>query len=172
MTRSSFTRLAGVLQLEAQQGYKNKAVVGGIRQFVTFWVEKAREEAIDEADLAFVEQTADLLSNYGNLPGTEARGNAVGRLLEKLAEREIRAMKRAGEQGQRSRGGRGAEVKSVSEVRPSPVPSPPSLVPSPPPPVPTPPHPRRKKRSPRRPKSPKRAKTKSGRPRPRDFCNP
>ncbi|MBK8434201.1 MAG: hypothetical protein IPL28_24230 [Chloroflexi bacterium] len=168
MTRSSFTRLAGVLQLEAQQGYKNKAVVGGIRQFVTFWVEKAREEAIDEADLAFVEQTADLLSNYGNLPGTEARGNAVGRLLEKLAEREIRAMKRAGRGAEEQRG-RGAEVKSGVEVRPPslvPVPSPPR------PPSPAPPHPRRKKRSPTRPKSPKRAKTKSGRPRPRGFCNP
>ncbi|MBK8434565.1 MAG: hypothetical protein IPL28_26170 [Chloroflexi bacterium] len=83
---------------------------------------KAREEAIDEADLAFVEQTADLLSNYGNLPGTEARGNAVGRLLEKLAEREIRAMKRAGRgagqraEGQRSRG------EICFEVRPSPCP--------------------------------------------------
>ncbi|MDA0241924.1 MAG: ATP-dependent DNA helicase RecG [Chloroflexi bacterium] len=151
MTRSSFTRLAGVLQLEAQQGYKNKAVVGGIRQFVTFWVEKAREEAIDEADLAFVEQTADLLSNYGNLPGTEARGNAVGRLLEKLAEREIRAMKRAG---------RGAGEKSISEVRPSPVPSPPSLVPSPPPPAPTPPPLKAEKEKPEKAEKPKKSKDK------------
>lgn len=93
MSRSSFNRLANVLQLEAQQGYKNKAVVGGIRQFVTFWVSKAREEAIDEADAAFVEQTADLLSGYGALPGTEARANAINRLLEKLAERDLRVQK-------------------------------------------------------------------------------
>ncbi|MCB0037409.1 MAG: hypothetical protein KDE51_25430, partial [Anaerolineales bacterium] len=63
----SFKRLTSVLKLEAQQGYKNKAVVGGIRQFVTFWVSKARDEAADEADLAFVEQTAELLMGYANL---------------------------------------------------------------------------------------------------------
>lgn len=80
----SFKRLASVLQLEAQQGYKNKAVVGGIRQFVTFWVSKARDEAADEADLAFVEQTAELLMGYGNLPGVEARAQTVDTLLEKL----------------------------------------------------------------------------------------
>ena len=49
MTRS-FNRLKRVLDLEAQQGYQNKAVVGGIRQFAVFWVEQARADAADEHD--------------------------------------------------------------------------------------------------------------------------
>ena len=51
----AFSRLERVLDLEAQQGYQNKAVVGGIRQFATFWVGQAREEAIDEQDGAFID---------------------------------------------------------------------------------------------------------------------
>ena len=60
MTRS-FNRLKRVLDLEAQQGYQNKAVVGGIRQFAVFWVEQARADAVDELEQALVEQVADVL---------------------------------------------------------------------------------------------------------------
>ena len=72
----AFKRLERVLNLEAQQGYQNKAVVGGIRQFATFWVGQAREEAVDEADRALVEQVAEVLMDYGRLPGKEARQKA------------------------------------------------------------------------------------------------
>lgn len=86
----SFKRLERVLKLEADQGYKNKAVVGGIRQFVMYWVAQAREEAADETDLAFVEQTAELLLEYGRLPGMEARAKAIQSLLQSLHKRETR----------------------------------------------------------------------------------
>jgi ATP-dependent DNA helicase RecG len=86
----SFTSLERVLRLEAQQNYQDKAVVGGIRQFAAYWVEQAREEAIDEADRAFVEQTAEVLSGYSKLPGVEARQDAIARLLRNLAVRQER----------------------------------------------------------------------------------
>lgn len=86
----AFKRLERVLNLEVKQGYKNKAVVGGIRQFAAYWVEQAREVAVDEADRAFVEQAADLLMTYGRLPGTEAREKAVQTLLEGLHKRQQR----------------------------------------------------------------------------------
>ncbi len=86
----SFTRLERVLNLEAQQGYKNKAVVGGIRQFATFWVGQAREEAVDEADRALVEQVAEALLDYGRLPGVEARKKAVDSLTARLKTRQER----------------------------------------------------------------------------------
>jgi len=41
----SLKRLERVLDLERQQNYQNKAVVGGIRQFAAFWVSLANEEA-------------------------------------------------------------------------------------------------------------------------------
>lgn len=91
----SLKRLEQVLILEEKQGYKNKAVIGGIRQFAAYWVEQAREVATDEADRAFVEQTADLLMEYGRLPGIEAREKAVKTLLEKLQQRQQRLAERA-----------------------------------------------------------------------------
>ena len=86
----SFSRLERVLNLEAQQGYQNKAVVGGIRQFVTFWVEKAREDAVDEADRALVEQVSEVLMDYGGLSGIEARKKAITNLQERIKQRDER----------------------------------------------------------------------------------
>ncbi|MDJ0754057.1 MAG: ATP-dependent DNA helicase RecG [Ardenticatenaceae bacterium] len=86
----SFQRLKNILKLEVHQGYQNKAVVGGLRQFISYWISQAREEAVDEADRAFVEQTAEALSDYGSLPGKNARLMLVNRLLDRLDAREER----------------------------------------------------------------------------------
>lgn len=86
----AFTQLERVLTLEEKQGYKNKAVVGGIRQFAAFWVTRAREEALDEVDRALVEQIAEELQSYARLSGTEARAAMLQNLQEKLREREAR----------------------------------------------------------------------------------
>ncbi|MCP4424077.1 MAG: ATP-dependent DNA helicase RecG [Chloroflexi bacterium] len=86
----AFTRLERVLNLEAQQGYKNKAVVGGIRQFATFWVGQAREEAVDEADRALVEQVSEVLMEYGRLPDVKARQKALDSLTDRLQKRRER----------------------------------------------------------------------------------
>ncbi len=86
----TFNRLQRVLDLETKQGYKNTAVVGGIRQFVTYWVGQAREEVADEQDRALVEQIADVLSDYGRLPGPEARAKAISDLNMQLQRRQER----------------------------------------------------------------------------------
>ena len=86
----SFQRLQRVLELEAEQVYKNQAVVGGIRQFATFWVGLAREEAVDDQDGVFIEQVAEVLSDYGSLPGPEARQKALAGLFERISQREER----------------------------------------------------------------------------------
>ncbi|UCC51621.1 MAG: ATP-dependent DNA helicase RecG [Anaerolineaceae bacterium] len=85
-----FVRLERVLDLEAQQGYQDKAVVGGIRQFVVYWVGQAREEAVDEADRALIEQVAEALVDYGRLPGGEARARVIESLMEGLGRRKSR----------------------------------------------------------------------------------
>ena len=86
----AFKQLERVLKLEAQQGYRNKAVVGGIRQFVNFWVTKARSEAVDEIDQALVEQVAEVLQDYARLSGVEARAKVLNSLQEKLQKRKER----------------------------------------------------------------------------------
>ncbi|MCB9008694.1 MAG: ATP-dependent DNA helicase RecG [Ardenticatenaceae bacterium] len=86
--KKALKRLQRVLDLEASQGFKNKAVVGGIRQFATFWVGQARDEAVTEMDKALVEQVADVLAGYARLPGTEARAKAIEQLQNKVKERQ------------------------------------------------------------------------------------
>ncbi len=89
--KTALSRLQRVLDLEASQGYKNKSVVGGIRQFATFWVGQAREAALSEMDKALVEQVAEVLADYGRLPGTEARAKAINQLQAKLNQRQGQA---------------------------------------------------------------------------------
>lgn len=86
----AISRLERVIELESKQGYKDKAVVGGIGQFAAFWVSQAREEAVDEADLALIEQIAETLNGYSRLPGTEAKAQALDLLQEKIATRNER----------------------------------------------------------------------------------
>lgn len=93
-------RLERVLELEKQQGYQNKAVVGGIRQFAVFWVSQAREEAVDEADLALAEQVSQVLMDYGKLSGTEARARAIDSLLASIQRRRDRSPSSATAGGQ------------------------------------------------------------------------
>ena len=83
-------RLERVLELEKQQGYQNKAVVGGIRQFAVFWVTQANEEATDEADRALAEQVSEVLMEYGRLSGVEARARAIDSLLASMVRRRAR----------------------------------------------------------------------------------
>jgi ATP-dependent DNA helicase RecG len=83
-------RLERVLELEKQQGYQNKAVVGGIRQFAVFWVSQATEEATEESDLALAEQVSEILIDYNRLPGVEARAKAIDQLLTSIERRQAR----------------------------------------------------------------------------------
>ena len=83
-------RLERVLELEIQQGYQNKAVVGGIRQFAVFWISQAQDEATNEADLALAEQISQVLMDYGQLPGAQARARAIESLFENLERRKAR----------------------------------------------------------------------------------
>ena len=83
-------RLERVLELEKQQGYQNKAVVGGIRQFAIFWITQAREEATDESDLALAEQISEVLMDYNRLPGSQARAKAIDSLMTNLERRQTR----------------------------------------------------------------------------------
>lgn len=91
----AFNRLERVIDLETKQGFQDKAVVGGIRQFAAYWVGEAREEAADEAELALVEQIAELLMGYSRLPGTEARAKAMDTLRQKLQARRERLQETA-----------------------------------------------------------------------------
>lgn len=117
-------RLERVLELEKQQGYQNKAVVGGIRQFAVFWVSQANEEAVDEADSALAEQVSEVLMEYGRLPGTEARAKAVASLLATIERRRARRPAAAATQAPAAPPGTPRQKPT-----PAPAPMPPAVAP-------------------------------------------
>lgn len=109
----SLKRLERVLDLERQQNYQNKAVVGGIRQFAAFWVSLANEEAADETDLALVEQISQVLVDYGHLPGREARARAIDTLSQSIQRRRER---RPSGTGQATRQADPSQIPSVASA--------------------------------------------------------
>lgn len=54
MAASAFDRLARVLDLEERQGWRNRAVIGGLQAMAERWESDAREEASDERVVATV----------------------------------------------------------------------------------------------------------------------
>ena len=72
---SAFEKLAKILALEKEQGYRNRAVIGGLDKFATPWREEALQEAPESADL--VEEIAALLRGYPALEDRRAREEAI-----------------------------------------------------------------------------------------------
>lgn len=90
---SAFEKLTKILELEKEQGYRNRAVIGGLEKFAAFWREEARQEAMDWDGVRLVEEIATLLQNYPTLEGYEARKNVIGEIFGRLSEKPERAGK-------------------------------------------------------------------------------
>ena len=86
---TALQKLAKVLELERQGGFKNRAVIGGIERYIPTWIEDARAQARGEGEKALVEQIGQLLLDYGQLPGPPARAKLIepiqGRLQEAIS---------------------------------------------------------------------------------------
>ena len=85
---SAFEKLAKILALEKEQGYRNRAVIGGLDKFATPWREEALREAPESADL--VEEIAALLRGYPALEDRRAREEAIERILSWVGQRRPR----------------------------------------------------------------------------------
>ncbi len=81
---TALQKLAKILELEHQGGYKNRAVIGGVQRYIPVWVEEARIQADTETEKALVEQIGDLMVDYGQLSGQAARAKLVSAVRERL----------------------------------------------------------------------------------------
>ena len=99
---SAFEKLTKILALEKEQGYRNRAVIGGLEKFAAFWHEEARQEAqglegASVGDLAHrVEEIVTLLQSYPALEDHGARKKAVEQILGKLRPPVSHALKPEG----------------------------------------------------------------------------
>ena len=84
---SAFEKLAKILALEDEQGYRNRAVIGGLEKFASFWREEARQESEDSESAGLVEEVVALLHSYPTLEDGEARKRTVEEILSKLGQK-------------------------------------------------------------------------------------
>jgi ATP-dependent DNA helicase RecG len=81
---TAFDKLEKILRLEQSQGYRNRAVIGGLESFAEIWRKDALQEVRDEAQNREVDQIANLLLGYAQ--ADEARRaqivNSVFNLLD------------------------------------------------------------------------------------------
>lgn len=81
MADSAFDRLNKVLSLEQQQGYRNKAVIGGLDKFAARWQQDAEREAPAPA----VAEIVALLMGYPTLVDVAARERLIEQVILKAA---------------------------------------------------------------------------------------
>jgi len=73
-------KLHKILSLEEEQGYANKAVIGGLDKFASFWEPEALAEHTAPEDQERIQQIADLLRVYPIEQATEDRQDAIARV--------------------------------------------------------------------------------------------
>ena len=113
-----FSRLSKVLALERKQGYRNKAVIGGLDKFASRWENEARA-ACDSQSL--VNEVVALMLGYSSVEGQPARE----RIIEQIARRSLEAEQAitGPEPRQPVRPAPpGAESRVEQPVKPAPVP--------------------------------------------------
>ena len=80
---NAFSRLSKVINLERKQGYRNKAVIGGLDKFASRWEADARAEARDQQA---VNEIVALLIGYPAVAEQVARERIIEQISRRLRE--------------------------------------------------------------------------------------
>ncbi|MBN1178760.1 MAG: ATP-dependent DNA helicase RecG [Anaerolineae bacterium] len=81
---ASVEKLTKILRLEAENGHRDRAVVGGLERFSGTWLQDAGVD-FDASAQAWIEDVAECLQAYSHLPGPDERAPALEALLALLA---------------------------------------------------------------------------------------
>ncbi len=87
---SSIEKLQKILGLEAELGYENKAVVGGLEKFLTFWVNEARSSNVDGN---LIDTVVEKINQYRSID-TEGRTQSleiIFQMINTLAPQSAKA---------------------------------------------------------------------------------
>jgi ATP-dependent DNA helicase RecG len=79
----AFLRLLKVLALERKQGYRNKAVIGGLDKFASRWEIDARAEA---SNPTAVDEIVALLLGYPSVEDFAARERIIDQIIRRIGE--------------------------------------------------------------------------------------
>jgi ATP-dependent DNA helicase RecG len=79
---ASFIKLTKILKHEADMGYSDKAMIGGLAQFADRWQADAQRDGVGAERVRAIVET---LRSYSTLPGIDARRQALAQMLEWLS---------------------------------------------------------------------------------------
>jgi ATP-dependent DNA helicase RecG len=82
---AAFEKLEKILRLEQSQGYRDRAVIGGLQKFAKVWQDEARAEIQDEAQIAQLDHIARQLAHYDEAD-QDRRAQVVDDILQRLGE--------------------------------------------------------------------------------------
>lgn len=80
---SAFEKLQRILELEREQNCQDRAVIGGLERFLTYWRKEAELESSQRAVPLDVEEVLQYLGSYGGLTAAQRR-EAVAYVLDRL----------------------------------------------------------------------------------------
>jgi ATP-dependent DNA helicase RecG len=84
---SALETLVKILKLEREQGYKNKAVQGGLSSFAESWRDDAHVQARKPEHHRMVDEISQRLSNYDTLTNSNERHSTVSYILDRVTGR-------------------------------------------------------------------------------------
>ncbi|HYO87212.1 MAG TPA: OB-fold nucleic acid binding domain-containing protein, partial [Candidatus Limnocylindrales bacterium] len=84
---SALETLVKVLKLEREQGYKNKAMAGGLAAYVPNWSEQALGQARRPEAVALVEEIAGCMRSYDSAEDRETRSKSIEYMLGRITGR-------------------------------------------------------------------------------------
>ena len=79
----AFERLSKILALEKRQGYRNKAVIGGLDKFAARWEQDARQEV--PASQPLIAEIVSLLTGYPTVSEPETRARVLNDIMLRLS---------------------------------------------------------------------------------------
>jgi len=82
---AAFEKLSKILKLEQSQGYRNRAVIGGLENLAEIWQEEAQAEIEGETQVEQVDYVVDLLTHYAKADQSR-RAQMVGDILDQLEQ--------------------------------------------------------------------------------------
>jgi ATP-dependent DNA helicase RecG len=121
---SAFSRLLKIISLERKQGYRNKAVIGGLDKFASRWEADARAET---PNATAVNEIVALLIGYPSVEDVAGRE----RIVEQIVRRAREAMPAEPAAGARSPVTLGGKTAAPATAQPRPAETPPPMAPEP-----------------------------------------
>jgi ATP-dependent DNA helicase RecG len=84
---SALENLIKILKLEKQNGYNNKAVIGGLQAYAPNWADTARKEGQRPEQQALVEELLRVMADYETNENAQQRGVLAQYMLDRITRR-------------------------------------------------------------------------------------